>query len=301
MVPIPAVPSLLAGLTLYLALIAAAALAGGSSVVLVSLGHRPLQVLLSLTGGVLLGVGLLHLLPHAALALGNDLERTAGWVLVGFFVMFLLERTFHGHTHQPSTTGGCDHDHAHHAGHDRPPTAGRFAWCGAFVGLSLHSLADGAGLAASMQVDADHGGGAFSGFATFLAIALHKPIDSALIATLLVAAGAPLAQRRLVNLAYALVVPAGAAGFLVLPRVLGVDHSLVIGVAMAIAAGTFICIAAADLLPEVQFHSHDRLLLTSALALGLALAWGISAVERASHAHRAHAASGMEHGHRHPH
>ena len=52
-------------LGVYLALIAAAAFAGGSSVAFLSLTHRQMQVALSLTGGVLLGVGLLHLLPHA--------------------------------------------------------------------------------------------------------------------------------------------------------------------------------------------------------------------------------------------
>ncbi|MFN5757174.1 MAG: hypothetical protein ACK48M_10370, partial [Planctomycetia bacterium] len=78
-------------LVVYLSLIAAAAFAGGSSVAFLSLGHRPMQVLLSLTGGVLLGVGMRHLLPHACLALRNDVETTAGWALAGFFLMFLLE------------------------------------------------------------------------------------------------------------------------------------------------------------------------------------------------------------------
>lgn len=292
------------GLTIYLVLIAAAALLGGSSVVLVSLGHRPMQVLLSLTGGVLLGVGMLHLLPHACLALGNDIEATAGWALLGFFLMFLLERAFHGHSHQSVDAPDGDHDHhgphdhAHHA--HAPLGAGRWAWCGAFVGLALHSLSDGAALAASVRADAAHGGGTLSGFATFLAIALHKPIDSALIATLMIAAGVSAPVRRVANIAYALVVPVGALGFVGLLRMLGVDEGLVLGIAMALAAGAFICIAAADLLPEVQFHSHDRLLLTSALALGLAIAWGITAIERSSHAHAGHGRAVGDGPHEHP-
>lgn len=293
------------GLTVYLVLIAAAALLGGSSVVLVSLGHRPMQVLLSLTGGVLLGVGMLHLLPHACLALGNDVEAATGWALLGFFLMFLLERAFHGHSHHAVDAPGCDHDHGphDHPAHAHPPVgAGRWAWCGAFVGLALHSLSDGAALAASVRADAAHGGGTLSGFATFLAIALHKPIDSALIATLMIAGGVSTRVRRVVNVAYALVVPLGALGFVGLLRMLGVDEGLVLGIAMAVAAGAFLCIAAADLLPEVQFHSHDRLLLTSALALGLAIAWGITAIERSSHAHASHgrAAAPTHPDHAHP-
>jgi zinc and cadmium transporter len=68
-------------------------------------------------------------------------------------------------------------------------------------------------------------------------------------------------------------------------RLVGGREDMVVGVAMAVAAGAFVCIAAADLLPEVQFHSHDRVLLTTSLALGLAIAWGIGLVERSVHDH----------------
>jgi zinc and cadmium transporter len=289
-------PAALPVLAVYLAAIAAAAYAGGSSLSFLRLGHRPMQVLLSLTGGVLLGVGLLHLLPHAYLQLGRDLDTTMIWVLVGFFAMFLLERAFHGHSHH-TAEDACDHDHAdHHHGHahhdhGRPP-ARRWAWCGAFAGLALHSLADGAALAAAVGADARHGAGYLAGFATFLAILLHKPFDAGMIATLMIDSAAPPRTRLIVNALYAAVVPLGAVAFLVSMPLFGGRQDAVLGIAMALAAGAFLCIAAADLLPEVQFHSHDRVLLTTALALGLALAWGITALERTSHAH-------AEHGHVH--
>ena len=288
--------SAMASLLLYLAMIATAAFAGGSSVAFLSLGHRPMQVLLSLTGGVLLGVGMLHLFPHACLALRGDVEATAGWALGGFFLMFLLERAFHGHAHH-TADGGHDcghehhHDHGHHDAHAHAAPTSPWAWCGAFAGLALHSLADGAALAASVNADAAHGGGLLSGLATFLAILLHKPFDAAIIATLMASAGTAPRLRTVVNVAYALVVPLGAAGFLASLHLFGGHQTEVLGIAMAMAAGAFLCIAAADLLPEVQFHSHDRVLLTASLALGLALAWGISLVERSSHSHAAHAAA----------
>jgi zinc and cadmium transporter len=277
-----------------LVLIAAAAYAGGSSVALASLGHRPMQVLLSATGGVLLGVGMLHLLPHAWLQLGRDLDATMAWVLGGFFVMFLLERAFHAHAHHTPDDGCCDHDHDDHPGQHRPVhhrAGGRWAWCGAFAGLALHSLADGAALAASVSADAAHGVGLAAGLATFLAILLHKPLDAGIIATLMIESGASPRLRTIVNAAYAAIVPLGAAAFLVSLRFAGGRQDAVLGVAMALAAGAFICIAAADLLPEVQFHSHDRVLLTTALVLGLALAWGITVLEKSSHAHAGHASS----------
>jgi len=330
---LPTTGGTLGGLAIYLLLIAATAIAGGSSMAFVSLGHRPMQVLLSLTGGVLLGVGMLHLLPHASFALAGGVEAAVGWAVVGFFAMFLLERAFHGHSHQghdedgSASDGHHHHGHAHHDHHGHgshghrhqgpgtPATAtspgqassgygaaGRWAWCGALAGLTLHSLADGAALAASVQADAAHGEGIASGFATFLAICLHKPLDAAIIAMLLINAGASPQFRRLVNVGYALVVPIGALAFLAGLRLLGAHDGNVLGIAMALAAGAFICIAAADLLPEVQFHSHDRLLLTTALAVGLAIAWAITLVERSTHAHESHApSSAVRDAHRHPH
>lgn len=299
-------------LAIQLAVVAAAAYAGGSSISFLSLGHRLTQVLLSLTSGVLLGVGLLHLLPHAFFQLGHDIDATMGWVLGGFFLMFLLERAFHGHAHHTADGGSdCGHDHGHgghhsdhaHAGHAQSgstrsgsahsgsahsgPTAasGRWAWCGAFAGLALHSLADGAALAASVRADGEHGGVWLAGFATFLAVLLHKPFDAAIIGGLMMNAGVSARTRRLVNLAYALVVPLGAVAFLGSLRLFGGEHDTILGAAMALAAGAFLCIAAADLLPEVQFHSHDRVLLSTSLALGLGIAWGITLLEQSTHAH----------------
>lgn len=276
----------------YLVLIAAAAFAGGSSMALLTLGHRSTQVLLSFTGGVLLGVGMLHLLPHAALEFGGDVDATMGWALAGFFVMFLLERAFHSHAHHAADSG-CAHEHRqdHHQQNQTGTLAsrrGRWAWCGALAGLTLHSLADGAALAASVSADGAHGTTTLAGFATFLAILLHKPLDAAIIATLMLDARASKRLRTLVNLGYAAVVPLGAVSFFVSLPLFGGHQDAVLGAALAIAGGAFICIAAADLLPEVQFHTHDRVLLTTALMLGLGLAWGITAIERGTHDHAQH-------------
>ncbi|MEI7862471.1 MAG: ZIP family metal transporter, partial [Planctomycetota bacterium] len=241
-----------------------------------------------------------HLLPHAVLELNGRLDDTMPWVLAGFFGMFLLERAFRSHAHHAADgthDGHCQgaherHDQASNQHHGHSPAAGkpsahghRWAWCGAFSGLALHSLADGAALAAA--VDAD-GGGLLAGFAAFLAIVLHKPFDAGIIATLMIQSGASAKARRLVNAIYALVVPLGAVVFLLSLQFFGGDRSPLLGIALALAAGAFLCIAAADLLPEVEFHSHDRLLLSAALALGITIAWGITVVERSSHAHRGH-------------
>ena len=53
----------------------------------------------------------------------------------------------------------------------------------------------------------------------------------------------------------------------------------IVGCALAFSAGVFICISLSDLLPELEFHAHDRFKLSLALLLGVAAAWGIGYLE----------------------
>ena len=59
----------------------------------------------------------------------------------------------------------------------------------------------------------------------------------------------------------------------------------ILGWGLAISAGFFICIALADLLPEVAFHDHDRVKLTIALLLGVVVAIGIENLPGHTHDH----------------
>ena len=58
-------------------------------------------------------------------------------------------------------------------------------------------------------------------------------------------------------------------------------HEGLLPAALAFAAGAFICIALGDLLPEVQFHSHDRLRLTLLFLLGVGIAFALGFLEPA--------------------
>jgi zinc and cadmium transporter len=78
-----------------------------------------------------------------------------------------------------------------------------------------------------------------------------------------------------------------------------------LGETLGFAAGTFLCIATSDLLPELQFHRHDRVKLSAALAAGLALAWSTVFLETGGHDHF-HVPPGASHadehdGDAHPH
>jgi zinc and cadmium transporter len=285
-------------LTLYGALSVAASLVGGWIPLVLRLTHRRMQIAISFVSGVILGVGLLHLLPHGFEALGS-IDRTAGWLMGGFLFMFFLERFFHFHHHDVPDDGGSlgtarlsvddrQHEHGHgHArahAHEGPTARGSVAWSGAVIGLTLHGLIDGVAIAAA--VEAEHGLSAWAGLSTFLAIALHKPFDSLTIGTLMAAAHRTAGLRHLFNVLYALVTPMGAILFYLMSTELSSpDNGL--GQALAFAAGAFVCIATSDLLPELQFHRHDRAALSIALVAGIALAWGTVLLE-GGHEHGSH-------------
>jgi hypothetical protein len=76
-------------------------------------------------------------------------------------------------------------------------------------------------------------------------------------------------------------IPAGVTLFLLGIREMGHATSVVCTAnALAFSAGTFLCIALSDLLPELQFHAHDRFKLSLALLAGFALMALTSVVER---------------------
>lgn len=279
-------------LAVYCLLIVAASLLGGRLPSLVKLDHKRMQILISFVGGLMLGIGLLHMLPHAVSQLGaNQIDRVVVSMMLGIVVMFFLLRIFHFHHHDPEQLPAndiCDHedhqhDHDHH--HHADSLAKDMSWMGVFVGLSLHTLIDGFALGASIQADALHGSTSFLlGVGTFAAILLHKPLDALSITSLMRASNWSSKSQIIVNGTFALMCPLGAFLFLLGATFLVEQQPLIVGTMLAFAAGVFICISLSDLLPEMEFHSHHRIPLSIALLLGIALAWGIRYLEPA-HAH----------------
>lgn len=250
----------------------AAALGGGALPLCLRLTHTRLQLAVSFVAGLMLGLALLGLLPHAALEL-SSMQQAAGWLVAGFVVMFLLQRflPFHHHdVEEGSPLETCGHTHSL-----AERSARSLSWLGVAVGLSLHSIFDGLALAAAIMVQSGGHGGAL-GLGTALAVILHKPFSALAITTLMAASLAPRQWVRIINVAFALVTPVGALLFFVGGEHLATEHPACLGAALAFCAGTFLCIACADLLPELQFHTHDRVKLSVALALGLAVAVGIN-------------------------
>ncbi|HWB11755.1 MAG TPA: ZIP family metal transporter [Pirellulales bacterium] len=287
-------------LVIYCASIVGFSLLGGILPHCFRLTHFRLQMAMSFVGGAMLSVGVLNMLPHAIEAWDGESFVPACWLLGGFLFMFFVERVFHFHHHDAPDEDGGDCDHEHHEGdshhhHHPPEQPRRLTWGAALAGLVVHSALDGMALGASMQAEPEVG--VWPGSVVFLAILLHKPFDSLTLGTLMAVAGRPAGQRHLVNFLYALAVPLGAILYdVAADRMAGGDWHITASV-LAFSAGTFLCIATSDLLPELQFHSHDRVLLSVALIAGIVLA-GIGAyVDHAGHAPHATHSQGSVHHH----
>ena len=287
-------------LIVYCLLILLASLAGGWIPLFIQLTHIRLQVAISFVAGLMLGVGVLHLLPHAWHQL-HSIDQTARWFLGGFVLMFFIERFFHFHHHDVAgeeaeedvavaaevhVDHGHDPAHCHHPHSLADRSARQLSWSGAALGLTLHTLTDGIALAASVEAEARVGGsGWLLGFGTFLVVILHKPFDALAIGTLMAAGGWSRYSRHLVNGLFALANPVGVLLFHFGANQSSINGQLFLGSALAFAAGTFLCIATSDLLPELQFHSHDRGKLSLALLAGLGLAALIGTFETTGHDH----------------
>lgn len=282
-------------LTYYCLLILLASVFGGMIPVWWNLTHRWMEVAVSFVAGIIFGVAMLHMLPHAITAgmqqAADEAPHTVilqlmVWFVAGFVAMFLIERFFCFHHHEAP----ADEEHLHDGKHVHTPQCSHaphsdhvhdITWSGAAVGLTLHSLLAGVALAASVLHG--HGGGPWPGLGVFLVVFLHKPFDAMTIGTLMARSGWSLAARSLVNGLFSLAIPAGAGLFL-----LGFSPDVgpawfALPAALAFSAGVFLCIAGSDLLPELQFHHHDRWKLSAALILGLGVAYAAGQLEPHSH------------------
>ena len=303
-------------LLVYCIGVTVASLAGGWLPTRWQFGHTQMQFMMSFVAGLMLGVAVLHLLPHAALAVA--LDEACTWMLIGLLGMFFTIRLFHVHQHSvadPSmqdgrggdstcrehSHAGPTHAHGHHHHHETGGRASRFSWLGLAFGLALHSFFDGVAVGAQLAADLQlHADAALPGIGVFLVVFFHKPLDALAITTLMTVAGSSLRTTLAVNAAFAAVCPVGAVLFFFGAAA----NPGVVGAALGLAAGVFICIALADILPEVSFHSHDRTKLSVALILGVLLAIAIGWLEGAGHGHgpdAGHDHHQHEHSHSHSH
>lgn len=223
--------------------ISAATLAGGvlsvviAATLTVGLLGRLVPHMVSLSTGVLLGTALLHVLPEA---FEHDVAPHALFLalLLGLLFFFLLEKAElyrHGHHHE-----GDDPHHHHHHGFDAEQ-AGRGGWS-VLVGDSIHNFCDGVLIAAAFLTDPS------LGWITALAIGLHEIPQEVGDYIVLLNAGFSRQRALLYNaLSGMAAVVGGVMGYYAIgPFEAYLPYLLVV------AASSFIYVAVADLIPQLQ-------------------------------------------------
>ena len=196
---------------------------------------RIVHHLVSLSAGVLLGTALLNILPEAfeSKASPQSLFMT---LLAGLLFFFLLEKAElyrHGHHHEGD-------EHHHHHGFDKHQ-AGRGGWT-VLLGDSIHNFCDGIIIAAAFLTDTR------LGMFTALAIIAHEIPQE--VGDYIVLLNAGLSRRKAL-LYNAMSGMAAVVGGVVGYVVVGPWEAL-FPYLLVVAASSFIYVAVADLIPQLQ-------------------------------------------------
>jgi len=236
--------------------------------------------MLSLAAGALLATALVNLLPEAFESHAAP-QALFGALLAGLVFFFVLDKAqmwHHSHEHHadlptldqamrdetaPEQAHNHRHAHGHHASHGR----GGGAWA-VLAGDTLHCFGDGVLIASTFVA------GLHLGAAATLAVLVHEvPHHMGDLAVLRASAAG---NRRLalikVSLAGAMTCLGGIAGYLLLGQLDGLLPWLVV-----LASSSFIYVALADLIPQLQAHTGPRATAAQILwlACGMALVIGI--------------------------
>lgn len=191
--------------------------------------------LISLSTGVLLGTALLHTLPEAFESSVDP--RTLFTVLLGgLLFFFLLEKAeLYRHDHHHEGDG-----HGHHQ-HFDAEQAGR-GGLSVLVGDSIHNFCDGIIIAAAFIASPE------LGFTTSMAIILHEIPQEVGDTIVLINAGFSRRKALLYNaLSGFAAVVGGVLGYYVLDAWQSAYPYLLV-----VAASSFIYVAVADLIPQMQ-------------------------------------------------
>jgi zinc and cadmium transporter len=230
---------------------------------------RLVKHLVSLSTGVLLATSLLHVLPEAFESGRADTHTLFATLLGGLLFFFLLEKAElyrHAHHHE-----GDGHGHHHHYDAEQ---AGRGGFS-VLVGDSIHNFCDGLIIAAAFLVSPE------LGVTTSLAVILHEIPQEVGDTIVLINAGFTRRRALAYNALSGLTaVVGGVLGYYVVGQWEDVFPYLLV-----VASSSFIYVAVADLIPQMQRHLPWREILAQ-------LAWiaaGLGVVMLAtSLMHRAH-------------
>jgi len=218
---------------------------------------RYTQHMLSLAAGALLATAFLHLLPEAFEG-GIEPHNLFVTLLVGLLFFFLLDKAelwHHGHEHHHhhGDRQGHDHDHhqhAHNHAHNHTDTSQEKSpggWA-ILAGDSVHCFGDGVLIASAFMVEMQ------LGIVAALAVLAHEvPHHMGDLVVLRESSGNRQAAILKVSLAGAVTALGGIAGYLLLESL-----SSLLPYMLAIASSSFIYVALADLIPQLQKRLSSR-------------------------------------------
>ena len=238
------------------------------------------QHLLSLAAGALLATAFLHLLPEA---FESHIEpHTLFACLLGGLVFFFLldkaELWHHGHEHHHHAGHeGHAHGHGHahdHADHAHKSTAGTWA---VLTGDSVHCFGDGVLIASAFLADWH------LGLAAAVAVLAHEvPHHMGDLAVLRQGADSRKAALVKVSLAGAVTAIGGVVGYFLVSHL-----EAWLPLFLVVASSSFIYVALADLIPQLQKRLGARQTAAQIawLAVGIALVLLVSSMSHHTHAH----------------
>lgn len=252
---------------------------------------RYTQHMLSLAAGALLATAFLHLLPEAFEA-GVEPHNLFVTLLFGLLFFFLLDKAelwHHGHEHHHGDAhhghhdghlhdDAHDHDHAADASHNHDthakPMAGGWA---ILAGDSVHCFGDGVLIASAFMVDLR------LGVVAALAVLAHE-VPHHMGDLVVLNEGSRSRQTAIlkVTLAGAITALGGVAGYVLLDQLHGILPYM-----LAIASSSFIYVALADLIPQLQkrLSSRETAAQIVWLVSGMALVSGVSMLAHSSSLH----------------
>jgi zinc and cadmium transporter len=197
---------------------------------------RMVRHLVSLSAGVLLATALLHVLPEAFENRNASPHALFATLLGGLLFFFLLEKVeLYRHTHHHEGDG-----HHHHRHFDEQQ-AGRGGWS-VLVGDAIHNFCDGIIIAAAFLTDPR------LGIVTSLAIIAHEIPQEVGDYIVLLNAGFGRARALLFNALSGL---AACLGGLIGYFVVGPWEQL-FPYLLVVASSSFVYVAVADLIPQLQ-------------------------------------------------
>ena len=212
--------------------------------------ERNLLPMVGLAAGSLLGGALFHMLPESIGALGNGLGIYVA-LAIGFLVFFILEQFLHWH-------------HCHRTNHTMHRPLGYLI----LLADGLHNLIGGLAVGGAFMVDIR------VGVVTWLAAAAHEIPQELGDFGVLIHCGWKTRSALLWNFLSALTFLVGAL------IAYGLAEHIEVGYLLPFAAGNFIYIAAADLLPEITSEPRTRgkLKTTASFLLGLGVLLAVTQV-----------------------